>query len=115
MIATSQKKTKLRFIKKDSFERSTYIDKAHSTLAYQILKTRLNMQEFNCNFGSKEMCSLCLQEEESTEHVLVCKEVNADEISPKWLTNTDNVEMWVKICQRIQLFLEKKALVTTKH
>ena len=84
MKQSSQEKTKLRFIKKEVFERSEYIDKAHSVLSYQILKTRLNMQDLSSNFGSKDKCSLCLLEEESTEHVLICKGVELEEISPKW-------------------------------
>ena len=112
MKQSSQDKTKLRFIKKEVFERSAYIDKAHSVLSYQILKTRLNMQDLSSNFGSKDKCSLCLLEEESTEHVLICKGVELEEISPRWLSNTSNMEIWARICQRIQLFIEKKTLIS---
>ena len=70
------------------------------------------MLDLNSNFGSKDKWSLCLLEKESTEHVLVCKGVELEEISPKWLSNTSNIEIWTKICQRIQLFLEKKTLIS---
>ena len=112
MKQSSKDKTKLRFIKKEVFERSAYIDKAHSVLSYQIVKTRLNMQDLSSNFGSKDKCSLCLLEEESTEHVLICKGVELEEISPRWLSNTSNIEIWARICQRIQLFIEKKTLIS---
>ena len=70
------------------------------------------MQDLSNNFGSKDKCSLCLLEEESTEHVLICKGVELEEISPRWLSNTSNMEIWARICQRIQLFIEKKTLIS---
>ena len=75
-----------------------------------MLKTRLNIQDLNSNFGSKDKCSICLLEKESTEYVLICKCVEFEEISQKWLSNNSNIDNWAKICQKIQVFLEKKTL-----
>ena len=87
-----ENKTKLRFIHKSSFQRAQYIDDASSVLTYKIIKIRLNMEDLKSNFQSSRdnncVCTLCLLDQETTEHVLTCKEVNRPSLSVEWLTNS---------------------------
>ena len=118
MEIASRNKTKLRFINKATFKRREYIDQATSTMAYQIIKTRLNMQDLSDNFRSKDTdrkCILCLSEEETTEHVLSCKEIPGESISQEWLQDTTNIPIWREIVKRFQIFLEKKQSILQKE
>ena len=49
--------SKLRFIDKEKFGRKAYLEKCHSSIAYQILKIRLNME--NVSVISKASTTIC--------------------------------------------------------
>ena len=74
----SKEKTKLRFC--GGFSRKKYLMKGNMSknMVKGILKTRLNMLELNCNYKSdsrSEMCDLCKQERDTTEHLFNCNEI----------------------------------------
>ena len=110
-----ENKTKLRFIDKSSFQRAQYINDASSVLAYKIIKIRLNMEDLKSNFPSSRddncICTLCLLDKETTEHVLTCKEVNRPSLSVEWLNDSQDITKWSKICQRYVEFLDKKEAI----
>ena len=47
----------LRFINKEKFGRNAYLERCYYSIAYQILKIRLNMENINCNF--KASTTIC--------------------------------------------------------
>ena len=67
--------TKLRFIK--DFGEKKYVAQLSMKEVKKILEIRLNMIELKCNFKGKytdTTCPACNLEDETTEHVLECKE-----------------------------------------
>ena len=70
--------TKLRFIRGKEFEKQEYLEKCSTMTAKQIMKVRLNMVDIKMNYKSKYkddlLCMACGKEEESSEHVIQCKE-----------------------------------------
>ena len=67
---------KLRFVHEKQIKRKEYIEVCTTNEIENIIKTRLNMQEFKCNFKGKDKeieCPLCKEEPDTTEHVFECK------------------------------------------
>ena len=67
--------TKLRFV--DKFEKKDYICRCNMAVVKRIMTMRLNMVEVKRNFRAKYnnmMCPACGDEEETTEHVILCHE-----------------------------------------
>ena len=69
----SREMKKLRFLQEN--RKSTYIKALNAKEARLIMKARLNMLELRANFRGKyedDMCDLCLNEEDTTEHMFEC-------------------------------------------
>ena len=71
-----KQKTKLRFIK--NFERKTYLEAFDFSDSIEMIKIRLNMIETKSNykgmFKQNIKCDVCKVENDTTEHLLECKE-----------------------------------------
>ena len=68
--------TKLRFT--NGTGRKEYIERLKTKEAIMIMKMRLNMIEVKCNYKSKFTnlnCELCGKEDDTTEHLFECKEL----------------------------------------
>ena len=103
--------SKLRFIDKDKFGRKAYLEKCHSSIAYQILKIRLNMENVKCNFKGQHinlLCDICKRKEETTEHALLCTYIEGNPVHPDGLKDPDNQGNWTKICLRMRRFMKAK-------
>ena len=66
---------KLRYVQR--FEKKEYMRTCNMTKVKRIMKMRLNMVEVKKNFRGKYddmMCLACREDEETTEHVIMCRE-----------------------------------------
>jgi hypothetical protein len=75
LIGQKDKMTKLRFTR--SFEIQDYVRNCPMVKVTKIMKLKLNMIELKSNFKGKYsdvLCPACGEENETTEHALVCKE-----------------------------------------
>ena len=52
-----------------------------------------------------------MSDEESTEHVMCCKEVEDEPLPTDWLYDASDIAKWTKICKRFQQFLDKKTII----
>ena len=105
--------TKLRFVTKmEEFKRKVYIEKMDATSAIQVLRTRLNMLpiygNYKGNISLPRPCPLCKMTDDTTEHLVTCKEVENDNLSEKDLMNDDNIELWHQINNVISHNMEKR-------
>ena len=69
---------KLRFVNEKQGRREEYIEVCTTHEIENIIKTRLNMQVFKCNFNGKDRvteCPSCKEEQDTTEHVFQCKAI----------------------------------------
>ena len=67
---------KLRFINGNG--RQEYIGKLDTKTAVELMKVRLNMADLKANFrnkGKEPWCSLCLSQEDTTEHLFSCEKL----------------------------------------
>ena len=67
---------KLRFIK--GTDKTLYLKKMKTNEAVLIMRTRLNMLDLKANFRGKyetDICGLCNEKEDTTEHLFTCKEL----------------------------------------
>ena len=74
-----REKTKCRLLRNDRWERKQYIKKCDSDTVKDAIKIRLHMWNTKCNYKRNESdttCPLCKTEEDTTEHIMVCKEGN---------------------------------------
>ena len=77
-----QEKTKCRLLRNDRWERKQYTKKCDSDTIKDAIKIRLHMWNTKCNYKTNESdttCPLCKTEEDTTEHIMVCKEGNNNE------------------------------------
>jgi hypothetical protein len=69
--------TKLRFLLNDKFEMKQYIKEVAGNTAIKIMRVRLNMVDVRMNYkgshGGDLSCPLCRVENDTTEHLLLCK------------------------------------------
>ncbi len=114
MERVSKEKTKIRFCKVvgDQFVRKEYT-KEEGKQVIQALITKLNMQPVYGNFKGDMlmpiMCPLCLNVEDSTEHLLACAEGDVITASPKNLLEEDkNIEQWRFVNRVIENNFERR-------
>jgi hypothetical protein len=115
-IFKETKMKKLRFIKDPvTFERKKYLVVMDAKSAINVLKLRLNMMEiygnYKGNLTMERLCPLCKAEEDTTEHLLTCKEIGQDKINSTHITNEDNTELWRQINELVAFNMEKRAVV----
>ena len=71
--------TKLRFCTRNNFERKKYLDSLSPSEIEWLIKVKLNMLPLKANYKNKFQgdvdCPLCGEEEDTTEHIFVCKTV----------------------------------------
>ena len=71
--------TKLRFCTRHNFERKKYLDSLSPSEIEWLIKVKLNMLPLKANYKNKFQgdvdCPLCGEEEDTTEHIFVCKTV----------------------------------------
>ena len=76
-----QNMTKLRFI--TNFKQERYLEELSFTDSIEMIKIRLNMIETKCNykgmFKTNKLCEICKINEDTTEHLLECKELGIDQ------------------------------------
>ena len=90
---------KLRFLRVKGHE--TYLNDVHNDDARMAIKIRLNMLEWiEGNFGKETKCPLCKQENDTTEHVFVCEEMERED----WDINVRNLEKGEKMEEIVKLF-----------
>ena len=74
----AENKTKLGFIRKEKFEEKEYMKTCQFKTCKQIMKLRVNMTNAKANRKNKYKnikCSAGCNEEETTEHLLSCKQI----------------------------------------
>ena len=104
---------KLRFVRKQTnFNRSKYVVEMDASSATQVMKTRLNMLPIYGNYkhdlSIPRPCPLCKLEDDTTEHMILCPEVENDNITPEDLTSQENIELWNQINEVINHNVEKR-------
>ena len=104
---------KLRFIRRQSnFNRNEYVVEMDASSAIQVMKTRLNMLPIYGNYkhdlSIPRSCPLCKGEDDTTEHMILCPEVENDNITPEDLTSQENTELWSQINELIKHNVEKR-------
>ena len=108
----SENMTKLRFMKKENFERKRYIVEMGGNESLKVLKTRLNMQPVYANFKAdiklKKECPYCLKMEDRTEHLLECNELGRTMLRGDDLRNTTNAQLWKQMNERIQFNIDNR-------
>ena len=70
-------KTKLRLIKNDKYERKEYLNTCSIKDVTKIMRFRLNMIKIRANYKGKYddlTCDGCKEEQETTEHIVSCRE-----------------------------------------
>ena len=70
----SKSMKKLRFVNEKQVKRKEYIEVCTTHEIENIIKMRLNMQIFKCNFKGKDKeteCPSCKEEQDTTEHVCI--------------------------------------------
>ena len=75
LYSQKENMTKLRFTR--SFETQDYIKSCPMMKVKKIMKVKLNMIELKANFKGKYsdlICPACGEQNETTEHVIVCEE-----------------------------------------
>ena len=93
------KMSKLRFVKMQKvFQRSPYIQKMSAAEASQVFKIRLNMIPIYGNYKSNltipRLCSLCREEDDTTEHLVSCQKLNVKGFASEDLKDDENTELW---------------------
>ena len=80
--------------------------------ATQVMKTRLNMLPIYGNYkhdlSIPRPCPLCKLEDDTTEHMILCPEVENDGITPEHLKGQENSELWNRINEVIKHNVEKR-------
>ena len=110
------KMKKLRFIKDpEVFERKKYVQMMDAKAAIEVMKIRLNMIElygnFKANLTLERLCPLCKRHDDTTEHLITCKEINQNKINVAQLSNEDNPELWRQINELVSLNMEKRECI----
>ena len=83
---------KARIVKDDGYERKSYMDgEIDLTMAKKILRTRLNMCRLPGNYkgNGSGICTLCEEEEGSTEHYFDCKYTSS--LAKVWGVTTNDL------------------------
>ena len=109
---------KMRFVKEQiEFKRKKYIEEMDASAAVQVLKTRLNMLPIYGNYkGDLSLprpCPLCKLEDDTTEHMVMCKEIEDSNLSPENLMEED-AEMWTQINEVLHHNIEKRKITGGK-
>ena len=86
--------------------------KSSGTESLKILKTRLNMQPVYQNFKGdiklERHCPYCIQNEDSTEHLVECQGLGSTWLKSDDLKNTDDTQLWRQINERIHFNIENR-------
>ena len=97
--------TKMRFANCAVFRTKDYITYSAGHDVLKTLKTRLNMHEiygnYKGNYELRRLCPHCREEDDTTEHLLMCPILGPANFSVKDLRNDDNTELWKQINERI--------------
>ena len=113
---------KLRFTNTNG--RQEYIEKCKMEQVKKIMKFRLNMTELKSNFKGKykdTICPACEEEEETTEHVIECKEYqrlipqngNEEDVgAPINEEKMDNLKWLIETAKRIEEIEETRKWLT---
>ena len=104
--------TKLRFVKGESFERKKYMNELGGYECMQTIRTRLNMQPVYQNYKGdiklKRHCPYCLTEGDKTEHLVECQQLGRTMLTAGDLKNTENIQLWRQLNERITFNLENR-------
>ena len=101
--AKSETMSKMRFTKEgaDEFGRKRYIIDMTGTEALKSLKIRLNMIPIYGNFRGdiylRRQCIHCRENDDTTEHLILCRIFENDFINVSHLKNDSNAELWKQI------------------
>ena len=63
------------------------------------------------NLTLERLCPLCQSEEDTTEHLLTCKEVYHNEMNATHLLNDNDPELWRQIIELVSFNMEKRNLI----
>ena len=98
--------TKLRFISTYEFKRKYYVNKLGGFACILAIKTRLNMLPVFANFkGDVSMdktCAHCKIDDDSTEHLVECREIGETILKKEDIYDDGNPELWKLINERTQ-------------
>ena len=82
-----------------------YIVDGGGTDAIKTLKIRLNMHRVFGNYkGDYELprlCPHCQQEDDTTEHLILCTYFGESSLTEQDLHNTNNIQLWKQINERV--------------
>ena len=104
---------KMRFVRKQTtFNKREYVEEMDANSAIQVMKTRLNMLPLYGNYKHDltipRPCPLCKLEDDTTEHMILCREVENDNITPADLLSQEDIELWNQINEVIKHNIEKR-------
>ena len=112
----SKSMKKLRFVNEKQVKRKEYIEVCTTNEIENIIKTRLNVQVFKCNFKGKDKeieCPLCKEEQDTTEHVFQCEAIKRI-LGMKEMRCKDIVSEDVKVLKKVSQFMEKAKEIREK-
>ena len=112
IAATVPQMTKLRFIDKpQAFERQPYVTQLKGDEAIQALRTKLNMVAIYGNYHGditmRRLCPYCEKEDDTTEHLLDCLEIQST-ITSKDIQNNNNTETWKQVLEVIKFNMDHR-------
>ena len=112
IAATIPQMTKLRFVDKSlEFERKTYVTQLKGDEVIQALRTKLNMVTIYGNYHGditmRRLCPYCEKEDDTTEHLLDCPELQST-ISSKDILNNSNIETWKQVLEVIKFNMDHR-------
>ena len=114
----AKEKTKLRFC--NNTQKKKYIEGLGYLEAKMIMKLRLNMLELKHNYKNQnrrdEKCNLCQYEDDTTEHLFVCKAIKktAKNIPGTDIIMKDDKESYTQLVSFLKIALRKKGIDITK-
>ncbi len=86
-----------------------YIESCTAEEIENIIKIRLNMEEFKCNFKGRSIevdCPLCGEQKDTTEHVFECKTIKSM-LGKIDLTSEDIEKEDIKTLKKVDRFFKQ--------
>ena len=104
---------KLRFVRRpQKFERKKYLSEMDGKAAMQVIRTRLNMLPIYGNFKGDvtlpRLCPWCEEADDTTEHILTCKEFGVCKFEPSQLSCEDDIYLWQKVNSVIKINMDAR-------
>ena len=104
---------KLRFVRRPvTFEKKKYLSEMDGKSAMQVVQTRLNMLPIYGNFKGDvtlpRLCPWCEEADDTTEHILTCKEFGVCKFEPSQLSCEDDIILWHQVNSVIKINMDAR-------